>query len=185
MATISNDEESVPPALVACARGRPRSSLNGHFGLRLRSGSEILWKSAYHVSGTETPVMALGLPSRLIIMKIFAAMSGWLLEPYLRPDQAGFLGGEEHDDDRALRPAAGGGDEADGFHGRSEARAVVDGPGGGAEAVEVAAQEQVFVGIGRPPEQGDDVVVFDRAHLEPVADVELELDLFALSRPGP
>src|SRR5450756_1730556 len=76
MLCISNDEESVPPALVACARGNALSSLKSHFGFRLVSGAVIFWKSGYHVSGTLAPVMTLGLPSRLIIITTLAWTSG-------------------------------------------------------------------------------------------------------------
>ena len=73
---ISNDEESVPPGLVACARGTPRTRVKGHLGLSLASGAVMAWKSGYQVSGTVAPVIALGLPSRLIIMTIFPCSSG-------------------------------------------------------------------------------------------------------------
>ncbi len=76
MASISNDEESVPPGLVACARGTPRTSLNGQRGFTFASGAVIALKSSCHVSGTVAPVIALGLPSRLIIITILPCSSG-------------------------------------------------------------------------------------------------------------
>ena len=76
MLCISNDEESVPPGLVAWARGTPRASLNGHFGWSVASGAVMALKSSYQLSGTVAPVIALGLPSRLIIITIFPCSSG-------------------------------------------------------------------------------------------------------------
>jgi hypothetical protein len=109
---------------------------------------------------------------------------GALLEPGLRADQADLFGREEDDDDRPLGPAAGRGDQPDRLHHRGKTRPVVDAPGRGAEAVEMAAEDDVFVGEFRPLEGGDHVMVFDRSHFEPVPDVELELDRLALLGQG-
>ena len=109
---------------------------------------------------------------------------GMVLEPSLRADEAAFLGGEEDHHDRALRPGARGGDEAESLEAGGETRAVVDAARPAAEAVEVAAHDDVLIGILPPAERGHDAVVLDRAHLEPIPDVELELRLLALLDQG-
>lgn len=71
-------------------------------------------------------------------------------------------------------------DETHRLHARGETVAVIDTAGRAGKAVEVAAHDDVLVRVGRALDGRDDVVVLDRPHLEPVADVELELDRLAL-----
>ena len=99
-----------------------------------------------------------------------------LLQPRLRPHQAVFFRRKANEDDRALRFGARCGNQANRFHPGSVSGSIVDAARPAAEAVEVGADDDEFVGIGRAAQRGHDVVVLDRAHLEPVADVELELD---------
>ena len=106
--------------------------------------------------------------------------AGAVLQPVLRADQPDLLGREEDDGDRPFGPPAGRLDQAQGFHGRGETRPVVDGASRGAEAVEMPSEDDVFVGEFGAAEGRDDAVVLDRPHLEPVPDVELELDRLAL-----
>ena len=87
-ACISNDDESVPPGDVACARGSAFSTVNGHFGNAFASGAAIVWKSGYHVSGTRTPVMAIGRAVPVDHHHDLGRDLGVPLEPRLRARRA-------------------------------------------------------------------------------------------------